>query len=139
MNMLLKMVSIMGLMFMAPSAYTAEITDTYSTGDTLTATTLGTIKGAVNDNDKRTSAVETKISDMQAILLALEARLVALEDTSALEAKLVALEHTSALEARLVALEDTTAVEARLVAVEDTSALEARLDAVEDTTALEAS
>jgi hypothetical protein len=51
------MVSVIGLTTIAQSAYTAEITDDYNTGDTLTVTTLETIKNAVNDNDKRISEI----------------------------------------------------------------------------------
>jgi hypothetical protein len=57
MNNFMKMVSVIGLTTIAQSAYTAEITDDYNTGDTLTVTTLETIKNAVNDNDKRISEI----------------------------------------------------------------------------------
>lgn len=38
----------------------ADITDTYSTGDTLTSTHMDNIKSAVNDNNSRLNAVETQ-------------------------------------------------------------------------------
>ena len=57
MNNWLKIVSIIGLTIITQTAYTAEITDTYNTGDTLTATTLNTIKNAVNDNNTRISGI----------------------------------------------------------------------------------
>ena len=43
----------MALTAMMHTAYTAEITSTYNTGDTLTAATLDAIKAAVNDNNTR--------------------------------------------------------------------------------------
>ena len=42
-------------------AYSGEITDTYTTGDTLTATTLNNIKSSVNDNDANVGANTTAI------------------------------------------------------------------------------
>jgi hypothetical protein len=57
MTNLIKMVSIIGLTAIAQTGYTAEITDTYNSGDTLTAATFETIRDAVNDNDRRISEI----------------------------------------------------------------------------------
>ena len=58
MRNILKVTSVALLASISQLAYSAPITDTYTTGDTLTATTLGNIKSAVNDNDTRISALE---------------------------------------------------------------------------------
>jgi hypothetical protein len=58
MRNLIRVILIISLLSISMLAYPAEITDSYATGDTLTATTLDTIKGAVNDNDNRISALE---------------------------------------------------------------------------------
>jgi len=42
-----------------------SIADTYTTGDTLTATMLDNIKNSVNDNDTRTSTNETDIANLE--------------------------------------------------------------------------
>lgn len=52
-----------GLFSISQLAYPDSITDTYNTGDTLTATTLDNIKSAVNDNDTRINTNETNISN----------------------------------------------------------------------------
>jgi hypothetical protein len=51
------LVSIIGLTVIAQTGFTAEVTDTYNSGDTLTAATLETIRDAVNDNDARISEI----------------------------------------------------------------------------------
>ena len=53
----LKIVSIIGLTVITQTAYPAAVTDTFTTGDTLTAEQLNNIKSAVNDNDSRIGAV----------------------------------------------------------------------------------
>tara|TARA_R110001599_G_C12274010_1_gene661839 strand:- start:2478 stop:3215 length:738 start_codon:yes stop_codon:yes gene_type:complete len=53
MNKLIKGLSVIILVTLAQAMCADEITDTYTTGDTLTAATLNTIKEAVNDNDSR--------------------------------------------------------------------------------------
>jgi hypothetical protein len=53
MSNIFKVTSVALLASISQLAYSAPITDTYTTGDTLTATTLGNIKSAVNDNDSR--------------------------------------------------------------------------------------
>jgi hypothetical protein len=53
MKNLLKIVSIIGLTVITQTAYSAAVTDTFTTGDTLTAEKLNNIKDAVNDNDMR--------------------------------------------------------------------------------------
>ena len=58
----LKIILFIGIMLLAQTAYAAAITDTYKTGDTLTATTLDTIKNAVNDNNTRISGIKTFIN-----------------------------------------------------------------------------
>jgi len=50
---ILALVVSLGLASGSAAVYAGSITDTYTTGDTLTATTMGNIKSAVNDNDGR--------------------------------------------------------------------------------------
>jgi hypothetical protein len=57
MKNLLKIVSIIGLTVITQPAYSAAVTDTFATGDTLTAKKLNNIKSAVNDNDTRISDI----------------------------------------------------------------------------------
>jgi hypothetical protein len=57
MKNLLKIVSIIGLTVITQTAYSAAVTDTFTTGDTLTAEKLNNIKAAVNDNDTRISDI----------------------------------------------------------------------------------
>lgn len=54
----IRIASLIGLFPLSQLAYSADITDTYATGDTLTATTLNNIKSAVNDNDARATTLE---------------------------------------------------------------------------------
>ena len=58
MKYFIKIVSLTGLFTISQLAYSAPISDTYTTGDTLTATTLDNIKSAVNDNDTRITSLE---------------------------------------------------------------------------------
>lgn len=53
MNYINRFMLIVGLISISQLAYSSSITDTYTAGDTLTATTLDNIKSAVNDNDSR--------------------------------------------------------------------------------------
>jgi hypothetical protein len=55
MKNLLKIASIIGLTVITQTAYSAPVTDTFETGDTLTAAQLNNIKDAVNDNNTRIS------------------------------------------------------------------------------------
>jgi hypothetical protein len=55
MKNLLKIASIIGLTVITQTAYSAAVTDTFETGDTLTAEKLNNIKDAVNDNNTRIS------------------------------------------------------------------------------------
>jgi hypothetical protein len=57
MKNLLKIVSIIGLTAITQTAYSAAVTDTFETGDTLTAEKLNNIKDAVTDNDTRISDI----------------------------------------------------------------------------------
>jgi hypothetical protein len=57
MKNLLKIVSIIALTVITQTAYSAAVTDTFATGDTLTAAQLNNIKSAVNDNDTRISEI----------------------------------------------------------------------------------
>jgi hypothetical protein len=83
----LKVTSVALLASISQLAYSAPITDTYTTGDTLTATTLGNIKSAVNDNDSKvtnnTAGIATNAanitSNTNAISNDLTVRLNALE------------------------------------------------------------
>jgi len=62
MRNILKVTSVALLASISQLVYSAPITDTYTTGDTLTATTLGNIKSAVNDNDSRVTTNATGIT-----------------------------------------------------------------------------
>ena len=62
MNNLTRLFAIIGFASISFIAHAGEITDNYSTGDTLTATTLNNIKSAVNDNDTRVTDNEADIS-----------------------------------------------------------------------------
>lgn len=53
MKSFIKLISFIGLCSIPQLTFSAPITDTYATGDTLTASTLNNIKSAVNDNDSR--------------------------------------------------------------------------------------
>lgn len=57
-----------GLLLASQLAYSGSIADTYTSGDTLTATKMGNIKSAVNDNDSNisinTSDISTNASDI---------------------------------------------------------------------------
>jgi hypothetical protein len=57
MKNLLKIVSIIGLTVITQTAYSAAVTDSFNTGDILTAEKLNNIKDAVNDNDTRISNI----------------------------------------------------------------------------------
>ena len=59
MKNLLKVAPIVGLLVASQLAYSAPVTDTYTTGDTLTAAKMNNIKSAVNDNDLRLNALLT--------------------------------------------------------------------------------
>ena len=67
----LKIVSIIGLTVITQTAYPAAVTDTFTTGDTLTAKQLNNIKSAVNDNDTRIDSISsctvTKNADIASI------------------------------------------------------------------------
>jgi hypothetical protein len=71
----IKSVTMIGLLSMSQFVHPDSITDTYNTGDTLTATTLNNIKSAVNDNDSRIDALEA--ANLNARITALEAALAA--------------------------------------------------------------
>jgi len=57
MKSFIKSISVIALATCAQAIYAAEITDIYTTGDTLTAQTLDTIKAAVNDNNSQINAI----------------------------------------------------------------------------------
>lgn len=59
MKNLTRIMIIIGLFSVSQLAYSESITDTYNTGDTLTASKLNIIKSAVNDNDVRITALES--------------------------------------------------------------------------------
>jgi hypothetical protein len=59
MKNLLEIASIIGLTVITQIAYSAEVTDTFTTGDTLTAEKLNSIKSAVNDNDTRIDGISS--------------------------------------------------------------------------------
>jgi len=59
MNNLFKIVSIIGLTVITQTAYSAAVTDTFTTGDTLTAEKLNNIKSAVNANDTRMDSISS--------------------------------------------------------------------------------
>lgn len=53
----IRIVSIIGLFSISALGYSADIADTYTTGDTLTTTTLDNIKSAVNSKQDRVTGV----------------------------------------------------------------------------------
>ena len=57
----IKFISTIGLLSISQFAHSDSITDTYTTGDTLTTMTLNNIKSAVNDNDTRVGGNATAI------------------------------------------------------------------------------
>jgi hypothetical protein len=59
MKYLIRIMSLIGLFSISQFAYSASITDTYATGDTLTAETLNRIKSAVNNSDTRVNILES--------------------------------------------------------------------------------
>ena len=61
MNYSIKILLLVGLASLSIQAYSDAITDTYATGDTLTADTLNNIKSAVNDNDSNITTNTTNI------------------------------------------------------------------------------
>jgi hypothetical protein len=75
MKRIISLVSIIGIFSVSQYVYADSITDTYNTGDTLTATTLNNIKSAVNDNDSRVDTLEA--ADLINRITALEAELTA--------------------------------------------------------------
>jgi hypothetical protein len=62
MKYFIRITLVIGLFSIHQSAYSDSISDTYNTGDTLTASTLNTIKDAVNDNDSRIGTLEGAMS-----------------------------------------------------------------------------
>ena len=68
----IKIASITGLFSISMFAYSGEITDTYTAGDTLTATTLNNIKSAVNNNDINIGINSSEITDHENRITALE-------------------------------------------------------------------
>ncbi|MBT8128340.1 MAG: hypothetical protein KJP10_00005 [Gammaproteobacteria bacterium] len=59
--------TVIGLAFTSQFVTAGSITDTYTTGDTLTATTLDNIKTAVNDNDTQISALKSGFVSVSAV------------------------------------------------------------------------
>ena len=93
MKYIIRIVSIIGLISVSQLAYPDSITDTYNTGDTLTATMMNNIKSAVNDNDTRittnsadittnASGVSTNVSNITSN----ETRIEALESVKSIKA-----------------------------------------------------
>lgn len=62
MKCFIKIISLIGLFTISQFAYSASVTDTFATGDTLTADKMTAIKDAVTDNDTRVTANEGNIS-----------------------------------------------------------------------------
>lgn len=62
----IRILSIIGLLLISQLARSDSITDTYTTGDTLTATKMNNIKSAVNDNDARIGDNESRIATLEA-------------------------------------------------------------------------
>ena len=60
-----------GLLSISQLAISGSITDTYNTGDTLTAQTLDNIKTAVNDNDSRVTVLEgfSRLVDSSSVVI----------------------------------------------------------------------
>ncbi len=66
MKNIIRLLSIIGILSIPQLAYSDSITDTFTTGDTLTATTLNNIKSAVNGNDTNITAQNSRISALEA-------------------------------------------------------------------------
>lgn len=82
-----KFASITVLFFLSQFAYSGSITDTFSTGDTLTANHLNNAKAAVNDNDSRITQNESDLAAMQSSIAQLQLDLSnAAADIAALQA-----------------------------------------------------
>jgi hypothetical protein len=58
MRNIFKAITIVGLTTMSQLAFSAPVTDTFATGNTLTAAKMNSIKSAVNDNDSRINTLE---------------------------------------------------------------------------------
>jgi hypothetical protein len=65
MKHLIKIAMLVGIVTISQNVYSGSITDTFATGDTLTATHLNNAKAAVNDNDTRISAIEARFGNQQ--------------------------------------------------------------------------
>ena len=73
MKNLTRIMTVIGLFSISQLAYAASIPDTYTTGDTLTAEKLTTIKNAVNDNDTRVTTNASGISANTSSISAIDA------------------------------------------------------------------
>lgn len=73
MKNLTRIMTVIGLFSISQLAYSASIPDTYTTGDTLTAEKLTTIKNAVNDNDARVNTNASGISANTSSISAIDA------------------------------------------------------------------
>lgn len=58
----------------------ADITDNYTTGDTLTATMMNNIKGAVNDNDARITTNSQSVTTLQTDVGTLQTNVSVVQD-----------------------------------------------------------
>ena len=64
MKFFIKILSLGGLLFITAIAFSAPVTETFNTGETLTAAKLQNITGAVDDNDSRITAIESNIDTL---------------------------------------------------------------------------
>jgi len=65
MNNFIKLALLCGFALQTSFTYAGTISDTFSTGTTLTATHMNNVKNAVNDNDARIAALETALVTLQ--------------------------------------------------------------------------
>jgi hypothetical protein len=81
-NMVTRLLFIVGLSSISQLVHSDSITDNYNAGDTLTATKMNNIKSAVNDNDTRIDTLETAglINRIEALEAALSAHIADLEN-----------------------------------------------------------
>jgi len=95
-----RIIAIIALAVITPTAYSGSITDTFATGDTLTATLLNNAKTAINDNDSRATALEAadgvtngKVTALEAADVVTNGKVTALEAADGVtDGKVTALE-----------------------------------------------
>jgi hypothetical protein len=109
MKRIISFVSVIGLLTVSQYVFSDSITDSYNTGDTLTAPMLNNIKSAVNDNDARTTSLENSQTVQDTDIGTLEIGQQALQTNDATQdTRLDALEAADLIN-RITALENALA------------------------------